>query len=104
MLKRGETYDEVYAALRWEIPRVYNMAFDVCDKHAAEPGRTALIYFDERGHEHRYTFDEVRDLANKLANAFVALGIRRGERVAILLPQCPETAIAHVALYKMGAG
>ncbi|MGH7003203.1 MAG: acyl-CoA synthetase [Alphaproteobacteria bacterium] len=103
MLKRGETYEEVHAALRWDIPRAYNMAYDVCDRHAAEPGRTALIYFDERGHEHRYTFDEIRDRANKLANAFTALGIRRGERVAILLPQCPETAIAHVALYKMGA-
>jgi len=103
MLKRGESYDEVYAALRWEIPRVYNMAYDVCDKHAAEPGRTALIYFDERGREHRYTFDEIRDNANKLANALHALGIRRGDRVAILLPQCPETAITHVALYKMGA-
>ena len=53
MLKRGETYDEVYAALKWEIPRTYNMAFDICDRHAAESGRTALIYFDERGREHR---------------------------------------------------
>ncbi|HEY7607990.1 MAG TPA: acyl-CoA synthetase [Alphaproteobacteria bacterium] len=103
MLKRGESYEEVYAALRWDIPRVYNMAFDVCDRHAAEPGRTALIYFDERGHEHRYAFNEIRDIANKLANALTALGIRKGDRVAILLPQAPETAITHVALYKMGA-
>jgi acetyl-CoA synthetase len=102
MLKRGESYDEVYAALRWEIPKTYNMAFDICDRHAPE-ARTALIYFDERGREHRYTFGEVRDLANKLANALTALAIRRTERVAILLPQCPETAITHVALYKMGA-
>jgi acetyl-CoA synthetase len=102
MLTRGETYEEVYAALRWDIPRTYNMAFDVCDRHAAE-GKTALIYFDERGREHRYSFAEVREIANKLANALAALGIRRGERVAILLPQCPETAITHVALYKMGA-
>ncbi|MBL8662419.1 MAG: AMP-binding protein, partial [Candidatus Odyssella sp.] len=103
MLKRGETYEEVYAALKLEIPRVYNMAFDVCDRHAAEPGRTALIYFDERGREHRYAFNEIRDIANKLANALTALGIRKGDRVAILLPQCPETAITHVALYKIGA-
>ena len=66
---------------------------DVCDRHAAEPGRTALIYFDERGLEHRYAFNEIRDIANKLANALTALGIRRGDRVAILLPQSPETAI-----------
>ena len=74
MLKRGETYEEVYAALKWDIPRSYNMAFDICDRHAAEPGRTALIYFDERGHEHRYAFSEIRDIANKLANALTALG------------------------------
>jgi acetyl-CoA synthetase len=103
MLKRGETYEEVSAALKWEIPRSYNMAYDVCDRHALEPGRTALIYFDERGYEHRYAFNEVRDIANKLANALTGIGVRKGERVAILLPQCPETAITHVALYKMGA-
>ncbi|MCW5772102.1 MAG: acyl-CoA synthetase, partial [Rhodospirillaceae bacterium] len=102
MLTRAETYEAVYDALRWDIPKVYNMAYDVCDRHAGE-ARTALIYFDERGHEQRFTFAEIRDLANKLANALTALGIKRGDRVAILLPQCPETAITHVALYKMGA-
>ncbi len=103
MLTRGNSYEAVYRAFRWDLPRAYNMAFDVCDRHAAEPGKTALIYFDERGREQRFSFGAIRDAANKLANALTALGAGRGDRIAILLPQCPEAAIAHVAAYKMGA-
>jgi acetyl-CoA synthetase len=103
MLTRADSYEAVYGAFEWNIPKSYNMAHSVCDRHAAEPGKTALLYFDERGHEHRFTFSEIRDAANKLANALTALGVTRGERIAILLPQCPETAICHIAAYKMGA-
>ncbi len=103
MLTRSDTYESVYGALKWAIPKTYNMAYDVCDRHAADPGKTALLYFDERGREHRFTFAEIRDSANRLANALWAQGIRRGDRIAILLPQCPETAICHIAAYKMGA-
>src|SRR2546428_12514076 len=39
---------------------------------------------------------------NRLSNALAGLGVRRGDRVAIILPQRPETAIAHIACYQMG--
>src|SRR5262249_33712530 len=44
-----------------------------------------------------------RDTSNRLANALVAHGVGRGDRVAILLPQAPEVAAIHVAIYKLGA-
>src|SRR5207245_9895859 len=47
-------------------------------------------------------FTAVQDLANRLANVLVAHGLSRGDRVAILLPQRRETAVAHVAVYKAG--
>ena len=49
------------------------------------------------------TFGELSARSNALANGLRALGVRRGDRVALLLPQCFETAIAHVAIYKLGA-
>jgi acetyl-CoA synthetase len=103
MLKYGKTYEEVYSNFKWKVPRFYNIGVDICDKWAGERYRLALIYEDENGQVEKYTFWELKRLSNRLANALTAQGIKRGDRVGILLPQCPETAIAHIALYKIGA-
>jgi acetyl-CoA synthetase len=103
MLERKSSYDEVYRSFRWPIPEYYNIGVDVCDKWADERYRLALIYEDENGRTEKYTFWDIKRLSNRLANALRASGIARGDRVAILLPQCPETAIAHIAIYKLGA-
>jgi acetyl-CoA synthetase len=93
---------ELRAAFRWRIPDEYNIAVDVCDKWADESGRVALI---DAGADppRRYTFAELRGRSNRWANALAALGIASGDRVAIVLSQRPETAIAHLAAYKLGA-
>ena len=103
MLKAGRTYDEVYNAFRWEVPEFYNIGVDICDKWARQKNRLALIYLDEDGQVARYTFRELKRLSNRLANGFKAAGIKPGDRIGILLPQCPETAISHIAAYKIGA-
>lgn len=103
MLKHGKTYIEVYDAFRWKVPRFFNIGVDVCDKWADQRYRLALIYEDEKGRVEKYTFWDLKQLSNRLANALRHYGIRQGDRVAILLPQCPETALAHIALYKLGA-
>ncbi len=103
MLTNGQSYDEVYKAFRWEVPEFYNIGVDICDKWAAHKKRLALIYLDENGQVVRYTFRELQRYSNRLANGFTAAGIGRGDRIGILLPQCPETAISHIAAYKVGA-
>jgi acetyl-CoA synthetase len=103
VLKSGKTYDEVYNAFRWEIPKYYNIGVDICDKWAQKPDRLALIYENAKGQVEKYTFQDLRRLSNQLANGFQACGIGRGDRLGILLPQCPETAISHIAAYKIGA-
>src|SRR5439155_24355316 len=50
-----------------------------------------------------YSFWDIQRAANRLSNALAALGVRRGERVALVLPQRPETAIAYMAIFQMGA-
>jgi acetyl-CoA synthetase len=102
MLKRGKTYDAVCGSFRWKVPRYYNIGVDICDKWAGERYRLALIYEDETGKTQKYTFWDLRGLSNRFCNALQGHGIGRGDRVGILLPQCPETAISHIAVYKLG--
>lgn len=103
MLSPGKTYAEMYRSCRWNIPDFFNIGVDICDKWAADPSRLALIYENETGKVENYTFKIIKEYSDKLANTFTALGLGIGDRVAILLLQRPETAIAHIAAYKVGA-
>jgi acetyl-CoA synthetase len=91
------------AQFSWEIPERYNIGVDVCDKWSGEPARIALIHKPAAGERVEYTFAEIRRLSNQAANLMLSAGLRRGDRIAVLIPQMPETAIAHVAIYKIGA-
>ena len=102
MLTLAETYEEVYDTFQWQIPQFYNIGIDICDKWARQRDRLALIYEDEKGRVEKYTFSDLKNLSNKLANGLKDFGIGNGDRVGILLPQCPQTAISHIACYKVG--
>ena len=101
MLEQRRTYEEVYNSFQWPVPEYYNIGVDVCDKWAEERDRLALIYEDEEGRTEKFTFWDIKGLSNRLANALKAHGIERGDRVGIFLPQYPETAISHMAIYKV---
>lgn len=103
MLRRGRTYEDVYGSFRWRVPKYYNIGVDVCDKWANQRYRLALIYEGEKGEFKKYTFWELKQFSNRLGNALKGFGMKRGDRVGILLPQCLETAISHIAVYKIGA-
>jgi acetyl-CoA synthetase len=101
-MERLPTYEQLYASFRWNIPARYNIAADVCDRHAADPSKVALIGETADGKTWQMTFRDVQRKANQLANLFVATGLVRGDRVVLLLGQNPWTAIAHVACWKAG--
>ena len=103
MLKPGKTYADVFDTFRWEIPEYYNIGVDICDRWADQHDRLALVYENEDGQVEKYTFADLKRLSNQLANGLLASGIKQGDRFGILLPQCPETAISHIAAYKIGA-
>ena len=89
---------------RWPALARYNIGVDVCDKWAdADPGRLAILNVRADGTAEDITFGWLRETSNRLANTLVAHGIARGDRVAILLPQTPEAAVGHIAIYKLGA-
>ena len=96
-------FDEIYASVRWEIPTHYNIAYEVCDKHRQRSNDIALFYENDRGDTKSFTFGQIKSLSDRFANALRALGVSRGDRVAIILSQRVETGIAHLAIYKIGA-
>src|SRR5918997_4250223 len=98
-----DRYDELYQGFRWQVPEHYNIAHACCTQWAADRARFALYWEDESGAAAAYSFWDIQVAANRLSNALAALGVRRGERVAIVLPQRPETAIAYIAVFQMGA-
>lgn len=96
-------FDEIYASFRWEIPTHFNIAYEVCDKHRQRSNDIALFYENDRGDTKSFTFGQIKSLSDRFANALRALGVSRGDRVAIILSQRVETGIAHLAIYKIGA-
>ncbi|HEY3535908.1 MAG TPA: acyl-CoA synthetase [Trinickia sp.] len=103
MLTKTDTYETLARSFAWHIPARYNIGVDACDKWADGSGRLALVYESSDGTIARYSFDDLKALSNRLASSFAARGITRGERIGIFLPQAPETALAHLAAYKLGA-
>ena len=103
MLKQQKSLQDTRANFVWDIPARYNIGVDICDKHAAAtPDRTAIIDVDDEGLATEISFGALRDLSNQLANALASTA-EAGDRIAVLLPQCIETAAAHIAATKMGA-
>jgi acetyl-CoA synthetase len=104
MLPDIRDYDALYREFRWPKLARYNIGVDVCDRWAAaEPDRLAIIHLRADGGTEEISYGALRDSSNRLANTLRAHGIARGDRVAILLPQAPEAAVAHIAIYKLGA-
>ena len=102
MLQQRPTIPETRDGFGWDIPDVYNIGVDICDKHAAvAPEKCAILDVDTEGRATAYSFRQLQDCSNQLANVLSETA-QVGDRIAVLLPQCFETAIAHVAITKMG--
>lgn len=104
MLPEARSYDELVERFSWQVPELYNIGIDVCDKWAEpEPDRLALIFLDAQRRRSDFSFGDLKSLSNRFANLLVASELKPRDRVAILLPQCPETAYAHIGAWKTGA-
>jgi acetyl-CoA synthetase len=104
VLAPSRDYDALYRQFRWQLPATYNIGVEVCDRWAAaEPGRIALVHVRPDGRSDDISYGWLRETSNRLANTLAAHGVARGDRVAILLPQSPDVAAVHIAVYKLGA-
>jgi acetyl-CoA synthetase len=102
----GDHYDALYRGFRWHVPEAFNIAEVCCERWARDAQhrhRVALIEESAAGSPRMYSFAQLADAAQRLSAALAALGVQRGDRVAIVLPQRFETAAAQMAIYRLGA-
>jgi acetyl-CoA synthetase len=104
MLPGKMPYNELIHSFRWQVPPSYNIGVDICDRWAnTQPARIALIHKRQDGEVERFSYLDLKNNSNRLANLLRANGVERADRVALLLPQSPETCFGHIAIYKLGA-
>jgi len=103
MLAKAATYDDLKSGFSWEIPELYNMGVDACDKWAeTDPERTALIDLTS-GERVDVSFAVLQYLSDRLALHLRGLGVGIGDRVGVFRSQSVWTAAAHIAIWKLGA-
>jgi acetyl-CoA synthetase len=98
-----DRYAAIHAGHRWQVPAQFNIAHACCGRWAADRARFALYWEDEGGETSRHTFWDLQREANRLSNVLASVGVKRGDKVALVLPQRRETLVAHIAIYQMGA-
>jgi acetyl-CoA synthetase len=98
------TYESLYETFRWHVPADFNIGHACCGRWARDtPDAVAIRWEHESGRTGFMTYGELQRAANRLSHALARIGVTRGDRVAIVMPQRFETAVAHVALYQLGA-
>jgi acetyl-CoA synthetase len=104
LLEPRDTFEALRHDFRWNIPADFNIGRVIADDWAAKaPERICLEHFSPDGNHLSMNYGKLASQSSALAHGLTELGVVAGDRVALLLPQCFETVIAHVAIYKMGA-
>ena len=99
-----DSHAELHAGFRWHVPADFNIAEACCTRWARDtPDAVAIRHEHEDGTRGSTTYRTLDRDADRLAVALRRLGVARGDRVAIVMPQRVETAIAHIAIYRLGA-
>jgi len=98
------SYEDFKKNYRFTLPENFNFGYDIVDEYTRiEPNKPALIWLNDEGEEKHFTFDDVKEQSDRIANLLTALGIKKGDRVMLILKQRPEVWFTLVALCKMGA-
>lgn len=101
-----DQYQSLYESFRWLVPANFNIAEQCCHRWAnssADARRIALFFENEEGRREVWTYERLAATANQLANGLIRMGVKPGDRVAVILGQRPETVVAHMAIYSVGA-
>ena len=99
-------HDVLHRGFRWKVPSRFNMA-EVCMRRWARDPQVArlpaVLACAPEQEDRSHTYAELFEQACRLSNVLQALGVQRGDRVAIVMPQRFETAVAYMAVLQMGA-
>ncbi|MFM9943192.1 MAG: acyl-CoA synthetase [Hyphomicrobiaceae bacterium] len=96
-------YAQLVRDFRWDIPERFNFGVDVVEAWAAERDGLALVWENASGETASFRFSDVARLSNRMADALRRAGVKKGDRVIVMLPRIPEWQIALVACVKIGA-
>lgn len=109
-----ENYQETCRTFRWEDVKEeftwartgkVNIGYEAIDRHTEdrEQGQRYCLTFEGGNRKEKITYDQMKELSNKFANVLRKLGTRKGDRVFLFLPRCPEYYISMVGCAKVGA-
>jgi acetyl-CoA synthetase len=102
----SDNYASMHAGYRWQVPERFNIAQVCCARWAAQPDSNRRVAIRAHGAprgQETLSFADLQLRANAMSNRLASLGVRRGDRVAIVMPQRFETAIAYMAVFQLGA-
>ena len=96
-------YQKIHRDFKWQVPEYYNFGFDVVDQWAKDRTKLALLSVDEKGDKARYqSFFELSMASNRLANVLLRLGLKKGERVLVILQSIPAWYEVLFGMFKLG--
>ncbi len=90
---------------KWFVNGKINLAYNAVDRwiKTSKRNQVAILYVNERGDERKITYYELYREVNKFSNALRNLGVKKGDRVSMYLPMCPELLVSMLACTKIGA-
>lgn len=102
----SDQHPVLYSSYQWLVPDQFNIA-QVClrrwSANAAEGRRIAIHHEDAHGGRSDWSYRRLADVAGRLANGLRKMGVQKGERVAVIMPQRPEAVAASLAVLSVGA-
>ena len=101
-----DNYASLHQHFQWLVPEKFNIAQVCCGRWAQEPdakNKIAIKAMETPAVGLFHSYFDLQQHASRLSNVLAVLGVRRGDRVAIVMPQRFETAVAYMAVLQMGA-
>lgn len=97
-------YDELKKNYKIKIPQNFNFAYDVVDEYAKiQPEKQAMLWCNDNNEELTFNFKQMSELSKQTANLLVAKGIKKGDRVMLILRRRWEFWPLMLALHRIGA-
>lgn len=96
-----DKYEEWVKNFKWDVPEYYSIA-DVVDEHAEDRSKVAIYWEDSKGEKKKIAYWELRDESNRFGNFLRELGMKKGDRIMVVLPRIPEVFVSQIGSFKIG--
>lgn len=100
--EQPDHYAALHAGFHWQVDEYFNIAEACCSRWARAELRTAIRVHRPGAKTVLHSYQELQKAADALSHVLTGLGVKRGDRVAIVMPQRLETAVAYMAVFQMG--